>query len=128
LELLPGAAEAIRKARDHGFFIAVISNQSGVARGLISPEALSDIHRRLNELLQERAGAWIAHFACCTHHPSDGCDCRKPLPRLVLDTQAMFGLDLSRSAFIGDRLTDIRTGRAAPVRYSVLVRAGQGQD
>jgi histidinol-phosphate phosphatase family protein len=127
LWLLPGAAAAIRRARDHGFKIAVVSNQSGVARGLIAPEMLPEIHKRLNELLQAEAGASIDFFACCTHHPSDECLCRKPLPRLVYEAQAALGVDLARSAFIGDRLTDIRTGKTAPVRFSVLVRTGEGR-
>ena len=128
IELIPAAAAAIRRARDNGFLIAVISNQSGVGRGLISPEMLPTIHARLNELLMAEAGASVDFFACCTHHPSDDCNCRKPLPRLVYEAQAHLGADLSRSAFVGDRLTDIRTGKSAPVGYTVLVRSGEGRE
>ncbi|HEY8278266.1 MAG TPA: HAD-IIIA family hydrolase [Bdellovibrionota bacterium] len=128
LELLPGAAAAIRKARDQGYLIAVVSNQSGVGRGLIAPEMLGKIHERLNELLQMQAGARIDYFACCTHRPEDECHCRKPLPRLVYEAQAHLGIDLARSALIGDRLTDIRTGKSAPVGLTVLVRTGDGKE
>ena len=128
LRLLPGAATAIRRAQEKDYLIAVISNQSGVARGLIAPEALGLIHARLNELLKEEAGASIDFFACCTHLPSDQCACRKPLPRLVYEAQAFLGVDLSRSAFIGDRLTDVRTGKSSPVAHTVLVRTGEGKD
>ncbi len=128
LKLLPGAAAAIRRARDRGYLVAVISNQSGVGRGLIAPEVLPKINERLNELLLSEAGARVDFFACCTHHPSSECHCRKPLPRLVYEAQAQLGIDLGRSAFIGDRLTDIRTGQSAPVRYTVLVRTGDGRE
>ncbi|MGZ3657913.1 MAG: D-glycero-alpha-D-manno-heptose-1,7-bisphosphate 7-phosphatase [Bdellovibrionota bacterium] len=126
IQLLPGVAGAIRQARDRGYAIAVVSNQSGVARGLIAPEMLPLIHSRLNELLDAEAGASIDFFACCTHHPSDECNCRKPLPRLVYEAQAHLGVDLARSIFVGDRLTDIRTGKGANVRFTVLVRTGEG--
>jgi histidinol-phosphate phosphatase family protein len=128
IKLLPGAAAAIRRARDAGYLIAVISNQSGVARGLIAPETLPQIHRRLNELLHEEAQACVDFFACCTHHPDALCNCRKPLPRLVYEAQAHLGIDLSRSAFVGDRLTDVRTGKSSPVRYTVMVRTGEGRE
>lgn len=128
LALLPGAAGAIRRARDRGYVIAVVSNQSGVGRGLIAPEALPQIHERLNELLLAEAGASVDFFACCTHHPSDECSCRKPLPRLVYEAQAHLGVDLAQSAFIGDRLTDIRTGKTAPVGRTILVRTGEGRE
>jgi len=128
IQLLPGAADAICRARDAGYLIAVISNQSGVARGLIAPETLPLIHERLNELLFLQAHASIDYFACCTHHPVDECNCRKPLPRLVYEAQAYLGADLSRSAFVGDRITDIRTGKGSPVRFTVMVRTGEGRE
>jgi len=127
IKLMPGAAAAIRRARDQGFAIAVITNQSGVGRGLIEADVLTKIHDRLNELLQSEAGARVDYFACCVHHPADECNCRKPLPRLVFEAQAHLGLDLSKSAFIGDRMTDIDTGKSASVRFTVLVRTGQGR-
>ncbi len=128
LRLLPNVATAIRLARDHGYCIAVVTNQSGVGRGLIEPTTLELIHKRLNELLQEEAGASIDYFASCTHMPSDECDCRKPLPRLIFEAQAHLGSDLQNSAFIGDRLTDILTGKSASVARTILVRTGLGRE
>jgi len=127
LELLPGAAAAIRRAREAGYAIVVVTNQSGVGRGLIPPEMLPRIHLRMNELLLAAAGARIDHFACCTHQPSDGCSCRKPLPRLVHEAAEKLGLALDGSAFIGDRLTDVATGKAAGVGRTLLVRTGDGK-
>lgn len=128
MRLIPGAAKAIRRARDKGYLIAVITNQSGVGRGLIDPDTLPRIHARLNEMLEQEAGASIDFFASCTHHPSENCRCRKPLPRLVFEAQAELGVDLAQSAFIGDRLTDVRTGKSAPVGRTILVRTGEGRE
>lgn len=126
IRLLPGAAAAIRRARDQGFKIVVITNQSGVGRGLIEAHVLPMIHERLNELLKQEAGASVDYFASCVHHPDAGCDCRKPRPRLVFEAQAALGIDLDRSVFIGDRLTDVATGKSAHVGRTVLVRTGEG--
>lgn len=126
IHLLPGAAAAIRRARDRGFKIVVVTNQSGVGRGLIPADVLPQINGKLNQLLQQEAGASVDYFACCVHHPDSGCQCRKPLPRLVYEAQAALGIDLSRSVFVGDRLTDVATGKSAPVGLTVLVRTGDG--
>lgn len=128
ISLLPGAAAAIRHARDAGYLIVVISNQSGVGRGIIAPDVLPLINDRINELLEKEAGAKIDYFACCTHRPEEECLCRKPLPRLVYEAQAHLGISLPDSAFIGDRLTDIDTGKGAPVGLTVLVRTGEGRE
>lgn len=126
IQLLPGAAAAIRRAQDQGFKIVVVTNQSGVGRGLIAADILPKINARLNELLMKEAGASVDYFACCTHHPDSGCGCRKPLPRLVYEAQGSLGLVLHKSAFVGDRLTDVATGKSAPVGLTVLVRTGDG--
>ncbi len=126
VQLLPGAASAVRRAKDAGYLIAVISNQSGVGRGLIQADILPKINARVNELLQAEAGASVDYFACCTHHPDELCRCRKPLPRLIYEAQAALNIDLGKSAMVGDRLTDIATGKAAPVGATVLVRTGDG--
>lgn len=127
IQLLPGAAAAIRRARDRGFRIVVVTNQSGVGRGIIQADVLPRINSRLNELLEQEAGARVDYFACCTHHPDELCLCRKPLPRLVYEAQAALAIDLGRSAMIGDRLTDVATGKSAPVGATVLVRSGDGR-
>lgn len=127
IQLLPGAAAAIRRARDLGYRVVVVSNQSGVGRGIIQADVLPQINARLNELLRKEAGASVDYFACCTHHPDQLCNCRKPLPRLVYEAQAALGIDLKRSALVGDRLTDVATGKSAPVALTVLVRTGDGR-
>ncbi len=128
IQLIPGAARAIRRARDGGYAIVVVTNQSGVGRGLIAADVLPKINERLNDLIRAESGGSIDYFACCVHHPDDDCSCRKPRPRLVYEAQAHLGIDLAASAFIGDRVTDIVTGKSAPVGLTVLVRTGDGRE
>ena len=86
IRLFPGAREALARLKRAGFLLVVVSNQSGVARGLIRDGALEAIHDRLNELLG--ADAAIDHFELCVHHPDDACECRKPKPKLLLRCRA----------------------------------------
>lgn len=125
IELIPGAAQAIRRAQDAGYLIVVVSNQSGVGRGIIDPRALPKIHRRLDELLQKEAGASVDLYELCLHTPEENCDCRKPNPKLVLDAAKALNIDLGKSAFIGDKLTDVATGINAGCRASILIRTGK---
>lgn len=108
---VPGALAALKKA---GFKIIVISNQSGIARGLLTHDDVIAIHSKINILLMKEAGAEIDAFYYCPHHPdfvSEGdCDCRKPSPKMVLQAAAEHNIDLSRSFFVGDKDIDIQCG------------------
>ncbi len=128
IELIPGAAKSIKKAQDAGFAIVVVTNQSGISRGLIDKNALPLINRRVSELLQDEAGASIDLYQICPHAPLDRCKCRKPLPKLVLEAANQLGLDLSRSAFIGDKLVDVGCGNRAKCAASILLRTGKGRE
>src|SRR6478672_1868967 len=110
LKLLPGAREALIRLKNAGFKLIVISNQSGVGRGLIEPRAIPVINQRLNELL---APAVIDHFGLCFHRPEDFCGCRKPKPKLILEAARAQGVEVARSYMIGDRETDLEAGLAA---------------
>ncbi|MCM2276995.1 MAG: UDP-glucose 4-epimerase GalE [Oligoflexia bacterium] len=126
LELLPGAGEALSALKKAGYLLIVVSNQSGVGRGLIDPAAIPRIHARLLELLKPW-GIEIDHFELCFHRPDEDCDCRKPKSKLVLDAAAKLGVDVSASFMVGDKLSDLGTGRAAGCRGSILVRTGEGR-
>lgn len=133
LVLIPGAAETIRKFNDCGFGTCVISNQSGVARGMFPEEALAPIHSTLEEMLRLR-GARIDRIFYCPHHPQEGvppyniaCDCRKPLPGMLLRGARELGADLSRSFTIGDRIVDVQAGKAAGTT-TMLVLTGYGKE
>lgn len=128
LTLLPRAAEAIARARHAGFAIVVVTNQSGIGRGIIKAEAMPKIHARLDKLLTTAdPEAKIDRYQICPHSPSDDCDCRKPSPKLVQEAAAELKLDCSRSAFIGDKLTDVETGENAGCRWNILLETGKGK-
>jgi histidinol-phosphate phosphatase family protein len=121
LKLLPGVGEALAKLKSAGFLLIVVSNQSGVARGLIPAANLPQIHQRMDELLSPY-GVKIDHYELCFHHPDDQCECRKPKPRLLLDGGMRMGVDISRSYMVGDRDSDIAAGKNAGCKATVFLR------
>lgn len=119
---LPGALEAMARAHRAGYRIIVISNQSGLARGLFGVRDLNAIHRRLSEELA-RYGGRVEAFFFCPHAPQEECDCRKPRAGLLLALRDRLGLDLTRTPFVGDRLSDARAALSVGAR-PILVRSG----
>ena len=112
VKLIPGAAEALTELQSRGYRLVVVSNQSGVARRLISAEQASAVHERFVAEL-ERRGVRLDDVRYCPHGPDEGCACRKPLPGLLVDAAAALDLDLARSFMIGDKSSDIEAGRRA---------------
>ncbi|MDP9438110.1 MAG: HAD family hydrolase [Actinomycetota bacterium] len=108
---MPGASEALDRLRGAGVPLAVVSNQSGIARGLIIREQVEAVNRRVEELLGP-FGVW----AFCPHGPDDGCGCRKPTPGLVSRAAEELGVDPARCALIGDIGSDVEAARAAGAR------------
>jgi histidinol-phosphate phosphatase family protein len=119
VRLVPGAAEALRALRDAGFRLVVVSNQSGLGRGLITQEQADAVHHRFVEELG-RAGAQIDAAYYCPHTPEERCACRKPLPGLLLDAARELGLDLERSFMVGNSDVDVAAGEAAGARAILL--------
>lgn len=117
--LLPGVAEALRLLGAAGFERVVVTNQSGVARGLFGEPDVDRVHRELAELLA-REGTAVDAFYYCTH--LDDCDCRKPLPGMARRAAAERGLDLGRSVVFGDRGGDMLMARALGIP-GILVNA-----
>jgi len=115
VEPVAGARSALDRLRAAGLPLGVVSNQSGVARGLIGPEDVARVNRRVEELLGP-LGPW----AVCPHGPDEGCDCRKPAPGLVLEAASRLGVPPERCALIGDIGADVDAARAAGAR-GVLV-------
>ena len=126
VKLLPGAAQAIKKLNEHGFLVIIVTNQSGIARGLYTVEDYEGVQRRLIELL-EKQGAHIDGAYYCPHHPqfTGPCDCRKPGSKLFLEAQRALDIDFTRSWWIGDRLSDVQPARVLD-GHGILVATGDG--
>jgi len=137
--LYEGVAEALYKLQQAGFLLILITNQSGIARGLITPEQLASIHAKMQNQLA-RAGARIDAIYLWPHHPDfphkDGltdCDCRKPRPGLLQAEARLGAVDFGGSWMVGDRDSDVAAGAAAGCRTVFIDRGwaaehGHGAD
>ena len=129
-ELLPGAAEAIRRINASGYLAIVITNQPVIARGEVTREQLREIHDKMETLLG-REGAYVDAIYYCPHHPHRGypgevaelkidCDCRKPKPGLLLQAAEDYNIDLTKSWMIGDSQSDMQAGEAAGCKTALV--------
>lgn len=118
VEPVAGAAEAVRRLRERGIKVGVITNQSGVARGLLSERDLLRVNRRVDELIGP-----MDTWQTCTHGPGDGCRCRKPQPGLVEQAAAALGVPPSACVVVGDIGADVDAARTAGAR-AILVPTG----
>lgn len=105
---VPGAREMLRELRAHGLRTGVVSNQSGIGRGLLTAKQVAAVNARVEELLG-RFGTW----QICPHHPDDGCACRKPAPGLVLSACEALGVRPERTLVVGDIGADVGAAEAA---------------
>lgn len=111
---LPGVPEAIRRLNEAGYLVLIVSNQRGVARGMMTMEAVEDIHRHMCAALA-KAGAHIDGIYVCPHNEGE-CHCRKPEIGLFLQAERDFPIDKSQSWMVGDSDTDTEAGRRYGVR------------
>ena len=129
-ELLPGAAEAIRRINASGYLAIVVTNQPVIARGEVTREQLREIHDKMETLLG-REGAYVDDIYYCPHHPHRGypgevaelkidCDCRKPKPGLLLQAAEDYNIDLTKSWMIGDSQSDMQAGEAAGCKTALV--------
>ena len=134
IELLPMAAQAIKKINTSGYLTVVATNQSVVARGMCDIGTVDEIHRKMKTLLGDE-GAYIDALFFCPHHPDKGypeenpaykipCECRKPGIRMINDAADSMNIDLAASWMIGDTTRDIQTAKNAGMR-SILLRTGE---
>jgi histidinol-phosphate phosphatase family protein len=131
IRLNEGALEAAARVAAAGFELVIVSNQSGVARGMFPVAALADVERRVTELLAEGA-VRLAGFYYCPHHPQGvvrefayECSCRKPRPGMLQRAAEELRLDLARSWMIGDILDDVEAGQRAGCRTILLNNGGE---
>lgn len=127
VRLLPGAAGAITRLNGAGFLAIVVTNQSGIARGLLSRNDYQMSERRVDELLAQEGAKLDAHYFC-PHLPelTGPCDCRKPGALLYRQAAEQFHIDLARSWWVGDRMRDVLPADALGGR-GILVPNGAGQ-
>lgn len=130
-QFIPGAPLALKRLKDAGFLLVVVTNQSGIARGYYDEADLERVHRHMHEEL-ESFGVEIDACYFCPHHPSHGvgqyrqeCSCRKPLPGMLLSAARELDIDLAASYMVGDKLADVEAGLKAGCA-PLLVLTGYG--
>lgn len=127
LVLIPGAAAAIKRLNQAHYYVVVVTNQAGIARGYYDEAALYQLHEHLLSVLAAE-GATIDAFYFCPHHPdfTGPCACRKPGTGMLLQAVQDLNIDLAHSWLVGDTASDLAAGREVGCR-TVLVRTGYGR-
>lgn len=123
---IPGSLEAIAALTQAGYRVAVVTNQSGVGRGLFTEATLAAIHDHMRAMVRA-AGGELAGIYYCPHAPDAGCDCRKPKPGLFRALERELGVSVAGVPYIGDKPSDVDAAEAAGAR-PMLVRTGRGAD
>lgn len=133
LQLIPGSAQAIRSLADAGLAVVVVTNQSGIARGMLTEARLAEITARLDSLLAAEDAALLATYYC-PHHPEYGgeryqrsCACRKPGAGMLEQAAREHDLDLASSWIVGDSMRDLEAGAKVGAR-GILVATGKGSE
>jgi D-glycero-D-manno-heptose 1,7-bisphosphate phosphatase len=133
IQFAPGAAHGADLLARAGYALVVVSNQSGVARGMFAEEALTAVERRVRELLAD-FGVPLAGFYYCPHHPagvvphySQSCNCRKPQPGMLLQAANDLNLLLHESWLVGDILDDVEAGNRAGCRTALIDNGHESQ-
>lgn len=122
LKFEPGAAVGLRKMSGMGFRLVIITNQSGIARGLFSPTQLDAVHERLRQMLHSIEVS-VDGIYYCPHGPEEGCDCRKPNLGLMRRASKELGFEASQAIVIGDKESDIEFGRRAGAMTMLIAKS-----
>lgn len=122
LRIFPYTAEAVDRLKERGFFVFVVTNQSGIGRNIFDESAMHGIHEKLQAELNNSIDA----FYFCPHLPCDGCTCRKPGLGMIEAAQNDFMIDMSGSWMIGDKKIDVETGFNAGIK-TAMVKTGYGR-
>jgi D-glycero-D-manno-heptose 1,7-bisphosphate phosphatase len=126
LIMIPGTGSVIAECNRRGVAVLVVSNQAGIGRGLYDETAFESVNSAISRQLAPFA-ARIDGWYFCPHPPAARCACRKPEPGLLRKGAAEFGVALTRSVMVGDKISDLEAARAAGV-HTVLVRTGHGRE
>lgn len=124
LEFIPGIPELIRRCNDAGYLVIVVTNQSGIARGMFTVTQMQVLHDVMNQRLKKEYGAHIDAFYYCPHLPeiTGECDCRKPKSGLFFKAMADYNIDPAESFSFGDSLRDEQASRAAGIPHFQFIR------
>jgi len=125
LKPIDGSLSAIAKLNHAGIHVAVVTNQSGVARGLLDIDTLHGIHQNLATQLQQ-VGGYIDMVAFCPHSDANECHCRKPAPGMLYSVLERLAIDTADAVMVGDSLKDVQAAMAAAVQPAI-VKTGHGQ-
>jgi len=123
---IPGSLTALVHLHRAGCRVIVVTNQSGVGRGIIRPQDLTAIHRKMDGAVQA-AGGRLADILACPHRPDEDCPCRKPRPGMVHSAVHRHQVDLRQAVLVGDSARDIACGQRAGCIETILVRTGNGR-
>jgi len=126
VELEKHTIEALSLLKEKGFLFVVISNQSGISRGILSMKEVERVNHQIQKLLAKE-DIEILDFMICPHLPEHNCPCRKPNPGMILNAAEKHKIELSRSYMIGDKCIDVEAGKRAGVAASILVLTGYGR-
>jgi histidinol-phosphate phosphatase family protein len=124
VRLLPGVGKALAHLQRRGFYLVLVSNQSGIGRGLITEGQALQVHRQVLASLRQY-GVRLHATYYCRHQPAEGCPCRKPMPGMLLRAAVEHGIELSRAFMIGDKPSDIEAGRRAGCRTILLTTTSE---
>jgi len=124
-EPIEGSLEAIARLNQAGYGVIVITNQSGVSRGLLNTETLIKIHNKMRRMLAQ-VGGKIEAILYCPHGPDDHCECRKPLDGLFTELSTRLRVDLRDIPAVGDSLRDLQAAQSVGAK-AILVKTGKGE-
>jgi D-glycero-D-manno-heptose 1,7-bisphosphate phosphatase len=123
VEVFAGASDALRRLKEHGYKLVVITNQSGIGRKLFTETRYREVEA---EVVRQIGEGLVDATYHCPHLPGDNCKCRKPEPEMILKAAREHDIDLSRSFMVGDKNSDLECGRNAGVK-TILMRTGYGK-
>lgn len=112
IEYYPDTFSALKNIADKGYLLFIITNQSGIGRGLFTEEQMHLVHTKMSEDFKEH-DIKIENFSFCPHSPDDNCTCRKPSPEMIVDMCEQYAIDPARSYMIGDKISDAQCGENA---------------
>jgi len=122
-EFIDGVIEALKYIQNKGFKIIVITNQSGIGRGMYSREKFLELNKWMIDFLSTQ-GVKILEVFYCPHSPEERCTCRKPLPGMFLEAIKKYDIDIEMSWSIGDKETDIQAAKSSGISNTILVKSG----